>query len=113
MSSPNLSGKILPFFAAICWGLASPATQAQDVVIDPAIRELRLNEEVRRLPESITVIVRTAREVNRDNKGVIRFYPEGGASGGDIELERPGADAVRVSVDWLMGGISHARYALD
>ncbi len=52
-------------------------------------------------------------ELGRDDRGVIRFYPEGGSSGGDLDLERPGADATRVSVDWLMGGVSHARYALD
>ena len=69
------------------------------VSIDPRSRELRLNDERRVLPEGINLVVRTAREVNRDQKGVIRFYPEGGSSGGDLDLERPGADATRISVD--------------
>lgn len=87
--------------------------KAQDVVIDPRGGELRLDGEIRELPPGINLVVRTAKEVNRDDQGVIRFYPEGGSSGGDLDLERPGADATRISVDWLMGGVSHARYSLD
>jgi general secretion pathway protein H len=93
--------------------LAVNSGSAQDVIIDPRSGQLQLNDERRQLPEGINLVVRTAQEVNRDDKGVIRFYPEGGSSGGDLDLERPGADATRVSVDWLMGGVSHARYALD
>ena len=93
--------------------LAINTGSAQDVIIDPRSGELQLNNERRQLPEGVNLVVRTAEEINRDDKGVIRFYPEGGSSGGDLDLERPGADATRVSVDWLMGGVSHARYALD
>ena len=93
--------------------LAVNSGSAQDVIIDPRSGQLQLNDERRQLPDGINLVVRTAQEVNRDDKGVIRFYPEGGSSGGDLDLERPGADATRVSVDWLMGGVSHARYALD
>ena len=93
--------------------LAVNSGSAQDVIIDPRSGQLQLNDERRQLPDGINLVVRTAQEVNRDDKGVIRFYPEGGSSGGDLDLERPGADATRISVDWLMGGVSHARYALD
>ena len=81
--------------------------------LEQCVSERNLNDEIRRLPSGVKLVVRTAQEVNRDSKGGIRFYPEGGASGGDLDLERAGADGVRVSVDWLMGGISHARFALD
>jgi general secretion pathway protein H len=93
--------------------LAVNSGRAQDVVIDPRTGELQLNDERRKLPDGIELAVRTAREINRDSKGVIRFYPEGGSSGGDLDLERPGANGVRISVDWLMGGVSHARFPLD
>jgi general secretion pathway protein H len=86
---------------------------AQDVILDPQTGELWLNDERRKLPDGINLVVRTAREINREDKGVIRFYPEGGSSGGDLDLERPGTETVRVSVDWLMGGVSHARHALN
>ena len=86
---------------------------AQDVVINTRSLELHLNEDSRTLPAGINLVVHTAKEVNRQDEGVIRFYPEGGSSGGDIDIERPGADGVRVSVDWLIGSVSHKAYALD
>jgi len=87
--------------------------KAQDVMIDTQTRKLRLNKDVRTLPEGFNLVARTAREVNRDNKGVIRFYPEGGSSGGDINIERPDGGGVTISVDWLVGSVSQKPYALD
>ena len=92
--------------------LAVNTGDAQDVVLDPRAGRLQLNEEQRMLPRGVNLVVHTAKEINRDDKGIIRFYPEGGSSGGDLQLEREGNDAVRISVDWLMGGITHERYAL-
>ena len=87
--------------------------KAQDVMIDTQARKLRLNEDARTFPDGFNLVVRTAREVNRDNKGIIRFYPEGGSSGGDIDIERPDGSGVRISVDWLVGRVSQKTYALD
>jgi len=87
--------------------------RAQDVVINPETNEIRLNEHRTRLPAGLNLVVTSAREVNRQDKAVIRFYPEGGSSGGGIDIERPGADGVRISVDWLVGRVSQERYALD
>lgn len=87
--------------------------KAQDVIINPKTNVLRLNDDRRALPGNLNLVVRTAREVNRRDEGVIRFYPEGGSSGGDIDIERPGADGVKISVDWLVGRISQKTYALD
>ena len=87
--------------------------RAQDVVINPKTNELRFNEQRTQLPEGLNLVVTSAQEVNRQEEGVIRFYPEGGSSGGGVDIERPGADGVRVSVDWLVGRVMQERYALD
>ena len=87
--------------------------RAQDVVINPKTNEVRLNNKRTQLPEGLNLVVTTAREVNREDEGVIRFYPEGGSSGGGIDIERPGADGVRISVDWLVGRVSQERYAIN
>jgi general secretion pathway protein H len=87
--------------------------RAQDVVINPITNELRFNKERIVLPEELNLVVTTAREVNREDEGVIRFYPEGGSSGGGVDIERPGADGVRISVDWLVGKVSQERYAIN
>jgi general secretion pathway protein H len=87
--------------------------RAQDVVINPETNELRFNKERIVLPEELNLVVTTAREINREDEAVIRFYPEGGSSGGGVDIERPGADGVRISVDWLVGKVSQESYAIN
>lgn len=87
--------------------------RAQDVIIDPATRLLTFNDKRKQLPDGLSLTVHSAREVNRERAGVIRFYPEGGSSGGSIDIARPGADGVRISVDWLVGRVSQEPYARD
>ncbi len=87
--------------------------RSQDVRINPRTRELSLNTEIRRLPEGLNLVVRAARELNDQQSGVIRFYPEGGTSGGGVDVEIPGSYGVRVNVDWLVGRVSQQKYALD
>jgi general secretion pathway protein H len=85
----------------------------QDVKVDIASRELRLNDTVKALPEGINVVVHAAAELNRGNVGVFRFYPEGGASGGGIDLEMPNRSGVRIGVDWLVGRVSQETYEVN
>ena len=87
--------------------------RAQDVAIDPVAGIISFNDRSRQLPDGFEIAVHTAREVNRERQGVIRFYPEGGSSGGGIDLERPGGRGVRISVDWLMGRVSQEAYAFN
>jgi len=87
--------------------------RAQDVEFDPAGRQILLNDETLQLPDSFQLVVTTAAEVNRQDAGVIRFYPEGGSTGGDIEIRSPTGRGVRITVDWLMGGVSQAAYDTD
>jgi general secretion pathway protein H len=87
--------------------------RAQDVVIDPAAGTIALNKELTRLPGGLKIAVHSAQELNRERQGVIRFYPEGGSSGGGIDLERGDGTGVSISVDWLVGRVSQEAYVVD
>jgi len=87
--------------------------RAQDVEIDPFAHSLAFNGEVTGLPDDLQLTVHSAGELNRGRTGVIRFYPEGGASGGGIDLQRADGSGVRISVDWLMGRVTQESYALN
>jgi general secretion pathway protein H len=87
--------------------------RAQDVGIDPVANIIALNGKSTHLPEGFTVAVHSAQELNRERLGVIRFYPEGGSSGGGIDMERADGSGVRISVDWLVGRVSQETYVVD
>ncbi len=87
--------------------------EAQDVSINPETNVMRFNTTHRQIPENLNVAVHSSRELNRDDEGVIRFYPEGGSSGGDIDLERPDGSGIKISIDWLMGRVTQETYAVD
>jgi len=82
--------------------------RAQDVEIDPSEGRIAYNDSVQELPEGFELGVTSASEVNRNGTGVIRFYPEGGSTGGDIDIRSPGGRELRITVDWLMGGVTQA-----
>lgn len=64
------------------------------------------------LPESLQVRFIAARiETTAQDKVSIRFHPQGGATGGTLELVRPGGAGTRITVDWLSGAVSQS--ALD
>ena len=84
---------------------------AQNVEVHPALGELRLNDTVKKLPDGVSLFVESATELNLDNIGIIRFYPEGGASGGSVDIQRSSGDGVKVSVDWLLGTVTQETYA--
>ena len=79
---------------------------AQDVFVRPSERRLWSAQEEQRLPAELSFVVHGAAELNRDNTGVIRFYPEGGASGGAVDILRANGSGVRISVDWLLGQVT-------
>ncbi len=55
------------------------------------------------LPEGMRVALTTARsELTGENVGGIRFYPDGGSTGGYVELETDNR-IYKVSVAWLTG----------
>ncbi len=86
-------------YAAISGG------EARDVTIDPVKKELKTDDAVRALPGSVELTVVSARELNRDGAGVIRFYPDGSSSGGSVELTDAAGRRAQVQVDWLLGKV--------
>ncbi len=58
------------------------------------------------LPEGMEVALTTARsELTAENVGGIRFYPDGGSTGGFVELDANGR-VYRINVAWLTGEAS-------
>ena len=84
--------------------------RAQDVAFDPERQQISFHDDTQQLFDGFRLTVTTAREVNRENLGVIRFYPEGSSTGGDVDIASPTGRSVRISVDWLMGGVSQSSY---
>jgi len=78
----------------------------KDVLINPETRQIILGEKVRDLPDSLQIEVLGSRELNRDGAGVIRFYPDGGSSGGYVNIAHESGMSVQVQVDWLLGRLS-------
>lgn len=85
---------------------AIAAGNSADLEIEPALREMRYADTVRRLPDSIELEVTTARELNRPGVAVIRFYADGSASGGVVVLISEGGKRSAVEVDWLLGRVA-------
>ncbi|MEE4203479.1 MAG: GspH/FimT family pseudopilin [Halieaceae bacterium] len=79
------------------WALV-PAQRASEV--------LRGDIETQPLPKDLSFDVTYAAEVS-PGRGVasIRFYPSGGASGGDVDILRPSGSGVRLKIDWLLGEV--------
>jgi general secretion pathway protein H len=61
------------------------------------------------LPEEVDLTLTTARsEMTSENVGGIRFFPDGGSTGGHIELTVNGRE-YRINVAWLTGEASLER----
>jgi general secretion pathway protein H len=58
------------------------------------------------LPESLRLGMIVAEREVRDQRGSIRFYPDGSSTGGSIIVRRNSGDGVRLRVDWLLGRVS-------
>jgi len=75
--------------------------------LDVERREFALSFEkrTRKLPGNISYTLYTARSaVESAERGAIRFFPDGGSTGGRITLSS-GQRVIRVDVDWLSGRI--------
>ena len=78
---------------------------AQDVVISPRDKWVLFGDEQVQFGDGVSLAAHSAKEVNRDGLGVIRFYHDGGASGGGIDISRNEAPVVKIAVDWLVGRV--------
>ena len=66
-------------------------------------------KDVEALPEGMKVELNTARsELTSETVGGIRFYPDGGSTGGNVKLEANGR-IYQVNVAWLTGEASVQR----
>jgi general secretion pathway protein H len=59
------------------------------------------------LPKDMALRLDVAHDEARGASAAIRFFPDGGATGGDISLDIGGRRA-KISVNWLTGGASCA-----
>ncbi|HSS65383.1 MAG TPA: GspH/FimT family protein [Gammaproteobacteria bacterium] len=85
------------------------------VSVDVERREFALSFEdrPRRLPGDIELSLYTARSaVESESRGAIRFFPDGGSTGGRITLKR-GPRRIHVDVDWLGGRVRILEDAVD
>lgn len=82
--------------------------QPVDLILNPRSREVHINKTLKaELPETLSMKVTSAREVNLgDDRAVIRFYPNGSSTGGDIRLEHESGRGLQIKVDWLFGRVS-------
>lgn len=60
------------------------------------------------LPESLQVRFTAAQIETTAQKVSIRFHPQGGATGGSVDLVRASGAGTRITVDWLSGGVSQS-----
>jgi len=79
-----------------------------DLILNPRTGEVMIGVKLQStLVESISMEVISAREVNTDDGlAVIRFYPNGSSTGGDIKLEHKSGRGLRIKIDWLFGRLS-------
>ncbi len=77
--------------------------------VDLASRKFGIEgQTLKALPASLEVRTTVGSQEQPDNtqQADIAFLPEGGSSGGTIELVRPSGAGVRIRVDWLFGQIT-------
>lgn len=86
--------------------LASSQRQLVTYRLDVKGRQYGLdNRPAHRLPDSLQMRVTSAQGLLSDGQSAIVFLPEGGSSGGIIELQRGNGTGTRIRVDWLWGQI--------
>lgn len=79
----------------------------QTLSVDVQRKEFALSFErrTRKLPEGIELSLFTARSaIESESRGAIRFFPDGGSTGGRITVKR-GPRRLHVDVDWLGGRV--------
>lgn len=82
-------------------------------VVDTAQNRFGLvGQPLQALPEPLQMRATVASiEWSQDRQAAIRFLPQGGATGGSVEVLRPNGDGVRITVDWLSAAVSQTPLA--
>lgn len=87
---------------------AIASQQPVSMSLDTAAHRYSLGKQLRDLdlPATTRLSLRTATsEQQSSDTGAIRFFPDGSATGGQIELHH-GAQAYAIRVEWLTGRVS-------
>ena len=64
-------------------------------------------QPMREFPEPLQVRLIVANsELANGQEGAIRFLPDGGATGGSVDVVRASGNGVRLRVDWLSGRVT-------
>ena len=58
------------------------------------------------VPDALQIRVTTAGIEARGQEMAIRFFPDGGSTGGSIAIVRPSGVGMRMQVDWLSGRVT-------
>jgi general secretion pathway protein H len=77
--------------------------------IDLSTRQFGIQSQaVKNVPPSLQIKTTVGRDESIDNtqQASITFTPDGGSTGGTIELVRASGAGVRIRVDWLLGQIT-------
>lgn len=105
-SLPRLSSQIASLIGSA--STRSVLTQREVlVVVDPVAREISTTgEDLIRIPDRFSMEIITAKsEVLNTGDAALRFFPEGGSTGGSIRL-LDGDKAILINVDWLTSRVS-------
>lgn len=105
-SLPRLSSQVASLIGSA--STRSVLTQREVlVIIDPVTNEIStIAEDSISVPERFSIEIITAKsELLGERRAAIRFFPEGGSTGGSIRLSDAG-NAVSIEVDWLTSRIS-------
>ncbi len=105
-SLPRLSSQVASLIGSA--STRSVLTQREVlVVIDPVTNEIStIAEDLISVPERFSIEIITAKsELLGERRAAIRFFPEGGSTGGSIRLSDAG-NAVSIEVDWLTSRVS-------
>jgi general secretion pathway protein H len=89
--------------------LAMQQGQAVAFTIDLAARQYGPEGATpQKIPSSVAIqtTVGTRDGQGADTQARIVFLPDGGSSGGMVDVQRPTGQGTRIRVDWLMGQIS-------
>ena len=81
------------------------SVESMSVDVDRREYALSFEQRARSLPGSVELTLFTARSaIEGQSRGAIRFFPDGGSTGGRITVKR-GPRQLHVDVDWLGGRV--------
>lgn len=105
-SLPRLSSQVASLIGSA--STRSVLTQREVlVVVDPVTNEIStIAEDSIGVPERFSIEIITAKsELLGERRAAIRFFPEGGSTGGSIRLS-DAENAISIEVDWLTSRVS-------